>query len=217
MTDDLIVIPLRLGPLWNFAYIVGSRRAGEAVVIDPAWDAGAILARVVREGLRVTAVAVTHAHDDHAHGLAEVVRATGAPVLVHGADACDLRQCWKGPVIHTAHGQELAMGALRPRLLHTPGHTPGSQSLLLGGALFTGDTLMVGALGRVGAWDGAVEAMWRTVSAVLAELPDDTAVYPGHDSGPHPVSTLGTERRRLPALMAPTFAAFRGLVAPGLR
>lgn len=207
---DLFIASLRHGPFWNVSYIVGSRSAGEAVVVDPAWDVDAILARVRTEGLRVTAAVITHAHHDHAHGLGALVRATGATVLVHHTDAADLCSIYDGDVLRTEHGHELCIGGPRARLLHTPGHTPGSQSLLVDGALFTGDTLLVGTVGRVGPEPDAPRSMWRTVSEVLGALPDTTAIYPGHDTGPRPVSTLGHERAADPRLRALTFDAFLG-------
>lgn len=213
MSDDLVILPLRLGPFWNFCYVVGSRAAGEALVIDPAWDVPAILDRAAAHGLRVIAAAVTHAHDDHSRGVEALVQATGATVLVHEREAAALRRVYTGAATAVAHEHLWMLGGLRVRLLHTPGHTPGSQSVLVEGALFTGDTLMVGALGRHGAEPDAAESLWRTVSNVLACLPDATAVYPGHDYGPRPTSTLGEERRTNPLLRTGSFDAFvRGLV-----
>jgi hydroxyacylglutathione hydrolase len=208
MTSDLIIASLRHGPFWNVSYIVGSRATGEAVVVDPAWEVEAILARVRCEGLRVTAAVVTHAHHDHAHGLDSLVQSTGAAVLVHHQDAGDLHSIYDRDMLRTEHGHELMIGRLRARLLHTPGHTPGSQSLLVDGALFTGDTLLVGTLGRAGPEPDALRSMWRTVSEVLPGLPDATAIYPGHDTGPRSVSTLGHERMADQRLRARTFAEF---------
>jgi glyoxylase-like metal-dependent hydrolase (beta-lactamase superfamily II) len=208
MTADLVILPLRHGPFWNVTYLVGSRAAGEALVVDPAWDVDAVLARAAQEGLRVRAAVLTHAHDDHAHGLEALVRATGAETVVHHRDTADLRALYTGPVTRIEDGHELHLGSLRVRLLHTPGHTPGSQSLLVDGALFTGDTLLAGTLGRAGPEPDAQASLWHTVSRVLALLPDTTAIYPGHDTGPRSVSTLGIERAADPRLRARTFEEF---------
>ena len=182
-------------------------------MIDPAWDVPAVLDRAERERLRVTAAAVTHGHDDHTRGLEELVRATGAAVLVHHRDAHELGRVYGGPLTPVEHDYAWLLGDLEVRLLHTPGHTPGSQCILADGALFTGDTLMAGTLGRTGAQRDAAEAMWHTVSVVLAALPDDTLVYPGHDYGPRPVSTLAVERRVNPCLSAASFEDFQGCIA----
>ncbi len=215
MDADLVVLPLRLGPFWNFVYLVGSRAAGEAVVVDPAWDVPAIRDIAAKARLRISAAAVTHAHHDHAHGLDGLVRATGVPVLVHHRDAGELRTVYDGPLSPVEDGEEYHLGRLRLRFLHTPGHTPGSQCLLAGGALFTGDTLMVGALGRPGSQAGAVKAMWRSVSEVFACLPDGLVLYPGHDYGRRQVSTLGDERRVNPCLLPRSYEEFARCIARG--
>ncbi len=194
MRDDLVIARFRHGPFWNCSYLAGSRAAGTAVLVDPAWDTAAIIARAQDEGLRITAAVITHAHDDHAHGVAEVVAATGAAVLVHEQDAAALARIYRGPVRAVGHDAEWRLGALTARLLHTPGHTPGSQCLLLDGALLTGDTLMIGAPGRPGPEPGAAEVLARSLREVLAPLPDDLLLYPGHDTGPVPVRRLGEER-----------------------
>jgi glyoxylase-like metal-dependent hydrolase (beta-lactamase superfamily II) len=199
MHDDLIVIRLRLGPFWNFSYIVGSRGSGEAVVIDPAWDVPAIVGRAAEAGLRIRAAVVTHAHTDHAHGLAALVEATRAAALVHAKDAPLLEAIYDGRFQPVAHEAEVDLGRLCARVLHTPGHTPGSVCVLAGDALFTGDTLMVGAIGRPGIESDDAE-MARALRAALASLPDTTRVFPGHDYGPHPDSTLARERALNPAL-----------------
>lgn len=215
MSDDLLVVRLRHGPFWNNSYLVGDPASGTALAIDPAWDISALLAAATGYGLRIVASAVTHAHHDHAHGLAELVAVTGATVLVHQDDAADLAAVYGGPAIPLAHDDRPDAGGLPLRWLHTPGHTAGSASLLVGRALFTGDTLMVGALGRAGPFADAEAALWHSVRAVYAALPDDVIIYPGHDAGPRPASTLAEERRANPALSAATFAAFQRLLRGG--
>ena len=186
-------------------YVAGSRLAGEAVAIDPAWDVERILAAATGAGLRITGAVVTHAHDDHVHGLEALVQVTGAAVFAHHLDAGELRRTYAGTVTEVEHGDRIALGDLVANILHTPGHTPGSLCLLAGEALFTGDTLMVGSAGRHGAWEGAEDALLRSLCSGIAPLPDSTVLHPGHDSGPHPSSTLGAERARVPALSAASF------------
>lgn len=211
VAGELVIVRLRLGPFWNVCYIVGDRAAGEAVVIDPAWDVAAITERATTAGFRITTAIVTHAHHDHAHGLTELTRTTGARVHVHERDAADLRESYTGPVHELRHDDRVPVGGHELRVLHTPGHTAGSVSLLAGEALFTGDTLMVGAVGRFAPDPDSTAAMWHTVSAVLGELPDTAVIHPGHDSGPRPLSTLAAERAANPALSARTIEQFRQL------
>lgn len=201
MHEDLVVLPFRLGPLWNMAYVIGSRSSGRAIVLDPAWDVPRIRQAAEAAGLEILAAVVTHAHHDHAHGLSEFAHA-GVPVFAHPLELGSLeRECGVSAQPVECRGSSL-LGAVDLRFLHTPGHTPGSLSVLAGGALFTGDALMVGALGRTGAYDGAREEMWRTVHGVLAPLPEATVLYPGHDAGRIAMSTLGEERAAVPALRA---------------
>ncbi|MBI2760116.1 MAG: MBL fold metallo-hydrolase [Chloroflexi bacterium] len=211
MIDDLAIVRLRHGPFWNFSYIVGSRQAGVGLVIDPAWDVGAIRARASEAGLRIAGAVATHGHHDHVHGLEELISATGAPVYVHHADAPDLRASFAGPITEVDHRFTLDLGGHTITFLHTPGHSPGSQSILVGTALFTGDTIMVGSIGRWGAAAGAPESMWRSVRTVIGSLPDDTVIYPGHDYGRRPTSMLGEERRANPGFVAADIETFRGL------
>ena len=213
MQDDLIVEQFRTGPLWNFVYLVGSRAAGEGLVLDPGAESGPVLARAEALGLRIVAAVVTHFHSDHTAGLDAVTRGTGAAVLVHEADEVGLRRHYRGPLTAVADGEAFQIGDHRVELWHAPGHTPGSQWLVTDGAVFTGDALMVGCLGRTGHEPDAAERMWWTVSRQLARLPEGTRVYPGHDYGPEPFSTIARERQRNPALRAATLSEFLGHLA----
>jgi len=210
MQDDLIVEQVRIGPLWNFVYLVGSRAAGEALVVDPGAEIDPLLARAEALGLHIVAAVVTHFHTDHTAGLDAVARGTGAAAFVHEADEAGLRRHYGGPLTAVADGERLRLGDHRLELWHAPGHTPGSQWLVTGGAVFTGDALMVGCLGRTGHEPDAAERMWWTVSSQFPRLPAGTRLYPGHDYGPEPFSTVARERQRNPALRAATLPEFLG-------
>jgi hydroxyacylglutathione hydrolase len=214
MGEDLVVEQLRLGPLWNFAYLVGSRTTGEAVVIDPGPDVEALLARAQARRLSITAAIATHFHTDHTGGLALIVQRTGATAFIHHADEPGLRGHYAGALRTVGSGARIDLGGQTIELWHAPGHTPGSMWVVIDGAAFTGDTLMVGCLGRAGFEDGAAEQMWRTFSEQFPLLPDETRIYPGHDYGPEPTSTAGIERRRNPGLTARTFDEFRRWLEP---
>ena len=209
MHDDLIIEQLRLGPLWNFSYLLGSRAAGEALVIDPGPEVAALLARAEALGLRVTAAVATHFHTDHTGGLQELTDRTGATVLIHHADEAGLRGHYRGPVRAVTDGGRWLLGDHPLELWHAPGHTPGSQWLLTDGAVFTGDSLMVGCVGRTGYEENALERMWWTISERFPRLADDTRLYPGHDYGPERSSTVAVERRRNPCLAAATLSEFQ--------
>jgi glyoxylase-like metal-dependent hydrolase (beta-lactamase superfamily II) len=214
MSQPLILEQIRHGPLWNFSYLVGDAESGECLIVDPGGDVDSLLARAAALGLAVRAAAITHFHMDHTRGLAELVRRTGAEVLLHHADEPGLRGHYRGPLRVVADGERRRLGRLDVQLWHAPGHTAGSQWLAIDGAVFTGDTLMVGCVGRTGPEDDGAWQMWETVRRLLPRLPADTHIYPGHDYGPSPWSTVGAEWRRNPCLSAATFDEFRRCLEP---
>ncbi len=207
MTTDLIVVPFRHGPFWNFSYLLAHPLTGEAAVIDPAWDVPGIFAAASERGLNIETIILTHSHSDHAHGVAELVGLTGAVVVTHALELPGVSKSYPGDVLGVT-SEPWALGDIPMRLIHTPGHTRGSLSILIDGRLFTGDTLNVGSIGSPGTESGLIEALWRTAQRTLKQLPDATIIHPGHDAGRHPTSTLGEEKARIVALQAESFATF---------
>ena len=203
----LIVLPFRHGPFWNFSYLIACAETGAASVVDPAWDALAILRAATAHGLEIQVVVLTHTHSDHINGLAEVVAETGASVVVHESEAAVIAPEFADYLIPVTGEASFELGSSRLSVLHTPGHSPGSIAIVGAGHLFSGDTLHVGGVGRPGPQPEALAALWESVGR-LRELPAETVLHPGHDEGRVPVSTLGEERGRGGALMAETFAEF---------
>jgi glyoxylase-like metal-dependent hydrolase (beta-lactamase superfamily II) len=151
-------------------------------------------------GLRVTHVINTHGHEDHTNGNDELVRASGALVAAHP-------DCPVAKTIALMDEDTLSVGSLRVRALFTPGHTPDSLTLVVEDAAFTGDLLFVGKVGGTHTEAEArleYESLWEKVFT----LPDATRVYPGHNYGTKPSSTIGEERRTNPFLQQPSFEAF---------
>ena len=202
---------LRLGPLETNCWVVADDFGGPAFVIDPADDADAILRAVGQRA--VSAIVLTHKHFDHIGAVRELVRATGAPLLVHTADAHDLGDAHgtggaQFGFFHTApepdrvlcDGERIEAGTLTLEVLHTPGHTPGGISLLAldpsGGAphLFAGDTVFAGSVGRTDFEGGDARALSHSIATKIAPLPAETIVHPGHG----PDTTVGRERRLNP-------------------
>lgn len=186
----MLVKQIRMGSMDNFCYLVGCEKTRQALVIDPASNAKRILAEAERRGLKIVYIVHTHGHADHTAGSAELKRLTGARIIMHELDAADVPQA----DIRLSVETDLPVGALKLRVLHTPGHTPGGICLYADGHLFTGDTLFVGDSGRTDLPGGHRPTLAASIRRLM-ELPDDTVVWPGHDYGPTPSSTLAWEKR----------------------
>jgi hydroxyacylglutathione hydrolase len=192
-------------------YVVGSRRSREAVCIDPGDEHDEILALARDLGVKIVRLVSTHGHIDHLMAARAVKEATGAPFLLHPADAeiaramPDSAARWLGvrvppppeADISLADGDDLEIEGVSLRVIHTPGHTPGSVSLYAPGLLFSGDTLFRGAVGR---WDlpgGDFPTLMRSITSRLLTLPDETVVMPGHMQE----TTIGLERTSNPFVL----------------
>lgn len=210
MSANLYLKQLKLGPMDNFVYLIGAEGAPEVAVTDPAWDVDAIERAIVQDEKRLACAIVSHSHHDHINGLPDLLARHDIPVYAQRREvefSDDLRKL--GDAVHpTDPGGEIPIGPLRVRALHTPGHTPGSQCVLCGDALVTGDTVFVNACGRCDLKGGDPEAMYRTITEVLMKLPEETRLLPGHDYGDVPISTLGREREHNPYFRFPDVASF---------
>jgi glyoxylase-like metal-dependent hydrolase (beta-lactamase superfamily II) len=175
----------------NFAYAVGDRASGEVLLVDPAYAVADIVETVEAEGGRVVGVLATHHHADHVggslmghavEGLAELLSLRSVPVHAHRSEIDAIRSATgvsSSELVAHDGGDVVAAGAVTLRLVHTPGHTPGSQCFLVGGMLIAGDTLFLDGCGRTDLPGGDPGAMYDSLQ-LLAGLPDDTAVFPGH-------------------------------------
>lgn len=209
------VLQLLVGQMAVFAYVVGCEQTGEAVVIDPAGNEDQIVAEAQKHGLKIVKIVDTHGHPDHTCGNTRMKQLTGAPVIIHQDDAeqmisphsqefarmlgCAMVEpadetVRDGDIIRA--GQEVAL-----QVLHTPGHSPGSMSLYTPGNVFTGDTLFVGGVGRTDLPGGSWPQMLDSIQSKIFTLPDDTTIWPGHNYGPSPTSTVKTERDTNPYLV----------------
>jgi len=201
----LEVIQLEVGLLSNFCEVIGCPDTGEAALVDPAWEVDRLLETARARGWRVRSILLTHSHPDHVAGLDEAALATGAVVRCHPVEVSAAR-AQAARVIPVVDGEALAIGRGEVRALYAPGHTPGCICWYLPdpGAVITGDVLYVGSCGSV----SDPVAMWRTLQQRLAVLPEETRLYPGHDYGPTPQSSIGWELLHNPALSSPDFEAF---------
>lgn len=205
----MIVKRLCVGLLQTNCYIVGCEDTKEGAIIDPGGDAKRILAEVERLGLRIKYIINTHGHFDHILANKEVVKATEAPLAIHCADAPMLTKgggAFFFGIIGKAsppadimldESQVLTMGKIELKVLHTPGHSPGSICLYNEeeGVLFDGDVLFNMGIGRTDLPGGNYSVLMDSIQRLLA-LPDETTVYPGHG----PPTTIGQERCNNPFL-----------------
>ena len=186
-----MVVRMMVGPLQANCYLVGCKKTGEAVVIDPGGDVPRILAELTKRGWKVRTILNTHGHWDHTGGNGELKRITGAELLIHEADAPGLEPAPDG---FLEEGREIRFGAHRLEVLHTPGHSPGGVCFSSTGAVFTGDTLFAGSIGRTDLAGGDYTALISGVREKLFCLEDSLRVYPGHG----PSTTIGQERLHNP-------------------
>jgi len=193
------VLQCRVG-VDNFAYLVVCRDTGQALGVDPGRDPEVLLGALHRHRLTLVLLANTHGHADHAAGNAAVMAATGARLAAHPDDL-------PGAGLPLAEGSLLKIGNIEVTVLYTPGHTPGSLVFQAEGALLTGDTLFVGRCGRADLPGSDPAALYRSLTR-LAALPGSMRVYPGHDYGPQPVSTIAWERDNNPYLRCAGLAEF---------
>jgi glyoxylase-like metal-dependent hydrolase (beta-lactamase superfamily II) len=193
----------------NFVYAVGDRERGEVMLVDPAYGVGELVELVQADGLAVTGALATHWHPDHVGGdlmgyeiegvreLLELERAV--PVHVHRDEASDVRRVTgasESDLVMHESGDVVHVGDIPITLMHTPGHTPGSQCFLVEGMLVAGDTLFLEGCGRTDLRGGDPTAMYESLTQRLARVPDDTVLYPGHLYSPEPSATMGQTRER---------------------
>lgn len=207
----------------NFVYLVGDRETGEAIAIDPAYAPDELVDLLGTDEMRLTGVLATHWHPDHCggdlmgypiNGIAELLGRDDLAVRVHvqqpeaewvirttGVSASDL-------VLHDS-GDVLTVGDIPITMLHTPGHTPGSQCFLVAGALVAGDTLFLEGCGRTDLPGADPDEMYFSLTQRLAMVPDDTVLYPGHLYSPDPSAAMGDVRARNYVFRVPTLEQWR--------
>jgi glyoxylase-like metal-dependent hydrolase (beta-lactamase superfamily II) len=191
----------------NFCYLIGDRHSGEAVVVDPAYDVGGLIDVVEGDGMRLVGVLATHFHPDHVggdlmgypiEGVTDLLERVQVPVHVQRDEAQWMVRSTgvsEDELSQHASGDVVKVGALEIELVHTPGHTPGSQCFSVAGRLVAGDTLFLEGCGRTDLPGGNPEQMYESLTTRLARFDDDTVLYPGHLYSPEPSATMGETRQ----------------------
>ena len=203
----MILKTLVVGPIQSNCYIIGCERTREAAVIDPGGDADRILITLAKDRLRCVYIINTHGHFDHSADNKRLKEVTGAQLLIHHADApMILHQSMNGgmwgihvdnsppPDRYLTEGDIITFGDISLKVLNTPGHSPGSISLVTDKIVFVGDTLFAGSIGRTDFPGGDYEGLLHNVRKKIFTLGDDVVVYPGHG----PKTTVGRERETNP-------------------
>lgn len=198
---------VKVGQMAVFSYIVSCPETKEALVIDPGGDEKRLAQKIKEKNLTLKYIVNTHGHSDHTCGNAGLKTLTGAKIIIHEIDDKLFRtpeaikmmrsmgfESSLAPDITVKDGDEIKIGHVTMKVLHTPGHTPGGICLLAEGQLFTGDTLFVGGIGRTDLPGSDHRLFMNAIREKLLSLPDETIVWPGHDYGPRPSSTIGLEK-----------------------
>jgi glyoxylase-like metal-dependent hydrolase (beta-lactamase superfamily II) len=210
----LALVQIEVGMMLNFNTIFGAPN-GDCAVVDPAYEVDRVLKAIAERGWRVTTILVTHTHHDHVDGVEEMAARTGAETRVGAGELTGLRRfAPQAPVRPIADGEVVHVGGEALRAITTPGHTVDARSYYHdepgARAVATGDTLFVGGVGRTDLPGGHAPTLWHSLQR-LAALPEETRIYPGHDYGQTPTSTIGWERTANPYLLCADVDAFVAL------
>ncbi|MCP3987532.1 MAG: MBL fold metallo-hydrolase [Actinomycetia bacterium] len=190
----------------NFSYLIGDRETGEAVVVDPAYDVASLLDIVAADEMRLVGVLGTHYHADHiggnmmghmVNGVVDLLEQVEVPVHLQRPEVEFVtKTTGLGPDVLSGHdsGDIVTVGEISIELIHTPGHTPGSQCFLVRDHLVAGDTLFLDGCGRTDLPGGDPEELYRSLTDRLARVPDEATLFPGHLYSPKPSQSMGETR-----------------------
>jgi hydroxyacylglutathione hydrolase len=224
MKPSLYFKQIEIGPMQNYVYLIGSTETRKAAVVDAAWDIDEILRTAAHDEMEITHALVTHTHPDHVGGgfagmeiagATELLEKCKAKVVVHKAEAEFIKGLSSSDMIKTDNGDKVDVGGLEIQLMHTPGHTPGSQCFLINNRVVSGDTLFIDACGRVDFPGGSPEQMYYSLTQKLMALPDDMILFPGHNYAPLKHATMGEQKKTNPYLRFSSLKQF--LAAMGYR
>lgn len=209
MNHRLYFKQIEMGPMQNFVYLIGSTETRKVAVVDAAWEIETILRVAANDDVEITHAFVTHTHPDHVggrfggieiEGVTELLSKCKAKVVVHKTEAELLNALSPSDIIKAESGDKIDVGGVEIQLLHTPGHTPGSQCFLIDNRIVSGDTLFIGSCGRVDLPGSNPEQMYYSLTQKLMALPDETILFPGHNYATQSQATLGEQKKTNPYL-----------------
>ena len=207
----MIVKQYEVGNFAVFCYLIGDEETKEGLFIDPADDTDVLLSKAKSQEInKIKYIVNTHAHVDHIMGNSAMAKKTGAKIVIHEEDAIFLTQTppyllamfsaqpSPPPDVTVKDGNMIQVGKVALKVIHTPGHSPGGMSLYVDGMVFTGDSLFVGSVGRTDFPGSSWDELEASIRNKLYVLPGDTIVYPGHNYGSRPSSTIQNEKNSNP-------------------
>ncbi len=189
----------------NFVYLIGDKKTKEALVIDPAYNTSNILKILEADDMKLTGVLATHYHPDHVggemmgfalEGISELLEQIQVPIHVQQAEAEFVEKTTgvSDDLVSHSSGDIVKVGEIEVELIHTPGHTPGSQCFLTENRLISGDTLFLRGCGRTDLPGGSAEEIYESLTTRLAKVPDEAVLFPGHLYSPEPSAPMGETR-----------------------
>jgi hydroxyacylglutathione hydrolase len=203
------ILQIPVGQMANFTYIVADEDSGDAAIIDPSWDLDDVFHALKKNGLKAKYVINTHTHFDHVLGNEQVAEVTGAKIIQHENSKLQKDVAVKD-------GDTIEVGSIKLKVMHTPGHSKDSMCLIVDNQLiFTGDTLFVGNCGRTDLPGSDPAEMYHSLFDKLAGLDEKLVVYPGHNYGSTPTSTVGNEKKTNYVLQPRSKQEFLGFMAAG--
>lgn len=198
---------LEMGPMQNFIYLIKDEVSKRAAIVDPAWDVPSIDRLAQQLDIKITDVLLTHSHHDHINGIAELLNRHDAELHILSEEY----RFWDSqefqPSLHSG-GDVIKLGETQIKVLHTPGHTPGSACYHIGDDLITGDTLFVFGCGRCDMHGGSPEQMLNTLKDMQAKLPSNTLIHPGHNYAVQPTASMQEQIRGNPFMHFDSLSAF---------
>lgn len=205
---------IKPGYLDNFTYIIANPLERIGTVIDPGWpgdEVDRLINEAAADNVVIKYIIATHYHSDHIGGISDLIGKTGAELLVHEDEATYMERLSYPADIVVKDGDLLSLGGLPVKFIHTPGHSPGSMLVYTDGKVFTGDTLFVGGCGRADLPRSNPDDLYNSLFKKVLALPDSTEIYPGHDYGSTPISTIEREKKENPYLRCESKEAFMKL------
>lgn len=199
LPKELILKQMPLGPMDNFLYFVGDQETKEIAVVDPAWDVDYLCKEADKNGYKISAVFLTHGHPDHVNGLEAMLKRHNVLAYISKHEHVLFKPRHKN-IVELEDRAKLKLGKLEFEFILVPGHSPGCQLIKYKNVVISGDAIFIDGCGRCDLPGSSPKAMYHSLYNIISKLPDDTLLYPGHNYGPTPFATVGSQKKTNPYL-----------------